>query len=329
MTHQCHCAADIPSDRYACTECTTALGADLDRAASHLDHIDDKRARRGSRLWIGGSSPNAETALPYDERVGRTLKPIRNAITTWARLIIHEHQCRNLPARADRRRAERARHAIEAWDAVSHLTPDEHTRYVSAFRQTLVDDLAAVAASADLEDLSAVTRWLAAHREWAATRPWIADLCSDALDARTSLDTLMDTPPERYPLGECGHDPGDGPCTHPLLATAGDATTTCRRCGWTHDVEQRRLAALKASDDMVVTVKESARLLRLAGLHVDTRDIYATIRHFRITPALTVKVPGTTKPSHVYRLGQIREAVEACSRDDDTRRAIAKLKRGA
>lgn len=321
---ECTCAQN-DGTRYACPHCVAELVDDLTAAADHLEHIDDKRARRGSRLWIGYSSPSAETALPYDARVSRVLDPIRNALTTWARLIIDEHQCRDLPEPADTRHIQRAQAELDAW---AKVTAEATAPGVQAFMIGLREDIADARRQARLRNLAAVARWVARHADWVATRPWAEELLGEVRGARASLDALMDNPPERYPLGECGHEVVGTTCMHPLTATIDARTVTCPHCGWEHDVAERRLAALKASDDLVVTVVEAERLLRVVGHEVKRRDLWALIRHFGITPALTVKVPGATKPSSVYRLGHLREAAEQMA-DDDTRKVVAKLKRGA
>ena len=96
--HTCHCGATIPTDRYACLDCARAAAKDLIDTADYLRATDDKRARRRSNFTTGATSRAAETPLPYDPRVRRTLAPIRSALTTWARLIVTEHHCRDAGA---------------------------------------------------------------------------------------------------------------------------------------------------------------------------------------------------------------------------------------
>lgn len=330
-THQCHCGADIAAHLYACETCAGTLATDLREAADHLRWIDDKRAHRRSRMWVGGTIASAETPLPFDSRVRHVLTPIRNALTTWARLTIEEHACRNLPDPRDTRRIDEIRRELAAWDKVARqvasgsLVVTGDARGIESMRETLREDLDAAVMSVDLRNLAAVALWLADHAEWIAGRPWAMEVQNQAKDARESLDRLMDNPPAPIPLGQCGHDG----CAHVLTAPEGATSTACPHCGWAHDVTERRLELLKQADDLTVTVKEATRLLRLSGHDTDTRTIYALVRHFGLVPVLSVRLPGGKKPSNIYRLGALREAVEEHAACAETRRIVRQSRTSA
>lgn len=89
--HTCHCGRRLSDAAYACRECVRTATTNLTRNTDLLDHIDDKRAKRGSRLWIGAPRPSADTPLPYDTRVRDVIVPITNELGTWARLHTEEH----------------------------------------------------------------------------------------------------------------------------------------------------------------------------------------------------------------------------------------------
>lgn len=86
------CSRVMKGDAFACTECANTARTDLHTIAEFLPWCDDKRARRRSRLFIGSHIANAEQGLPFDPRVTRTLDPIRNNLTTWARLVLDESE---------------------------------------------------------------------------------------------------------------------------------------------------------------------------------------------------------------------------------------------
>jgi hypothetical protein len=139
----------------------------------------------------------------------------------------------------------------------------------------------------------------------------------------------MDSPPEKVALGPCNRDLGAYRCPEVLSAPVGESAHRCPRCGWDHDVTERRQKLLRDADDLTVTVREAVRLLRVSGLDVDQRAAYACIRHFGISAVLTTRLPGVKRPVSVYRLGALRESVETMHSDPDARREVRRAMRGA
>lgn len=91
MTETClSCDKPASQDRYICQTCVADTRRRLDDISDFTLWADDKRARRGSRLWVGGSIPSAETPLPFDPRVSEVTGPVRNNLVTWARVIEEE-----------------------------------------------------------------------------------------------------------------------------------------------------------------------------------------------------------------------------------------------
>lgn len=89
--HPClSCERPAGQDRFICPACIADTRSRLDDISDFALWADDKRARRGSRMWVGGSRPSAETPLPFDPRVSNILGPVRNNLTTWARVIAEE-----------------------------------------------------------------------------------------------------------------------------------------------------------------------------------------------------------------------------------------------
>lgn len=324
--HTCHCGATIPTDRYACLDCARAAAKDLIDTADHLRATDDKRARRRSNFTTGATSRASETPLPYDPRVRRTLAPIRSALTTWARLIVTEHHCRDMPQPADTARVTYTGKALKAWTQIARevtLTKDQRGT-VNAYRATLIEDLANARLRSDMTDLAAVAAWIADHAEWVTLRPWAMELFNDAQRIENSLARLFDNPPDVVALGPCNVDD----CTHLLAATPDATTCVCPHCGHEHDVQQRRLDLLKQADDLNVTLAEAVRLMRITGHDIDQRTMRAIVRHFGIESPWRRTIPGVDHPVAVYPLGKIREAVEAMTSDNDTRKAVNREKRG-
>lgn len=322
------CGRADTGDAYICPVCTTEAVNDLTEAAPFLAWIDDKRARRSSRSWVGGSIPGVETPLPYDSRVRKVLQPIRRHLTTHARATIRHHGCTNLPNPADTLRIANLSLELAAWDVVAAKADDAQQRMVRGFRATVTDAIQERKDDANLTDLAAVATWLAEHMEWIALQPWAADLCQHAADARERLHDLFDNPPETIALGTCGHvhdteDEGRVACSNILSAPATDAHYQCPRCSHIHDVHARRLELLQQADDLSVTVADASKLLRASGVDVSRQTVHRIVTHFGIESTSTTTGPG--RPAKRYPLGAVREAALEYVSTRGTRTLVDKL----
>ena len=322
------CERAVPEGNYMCGECAADGVRDLTRSAYFLRHLDEKRARVTSRLWTGGSRPSREQPLPYDPRVRHVAIPARNTLTTWARLIIAEHGCTDLPDPVDSRRVDSLTRELDAWDALAgadYLQPNDRP-VVNAMRTTVRDDLDAARQAADLRNLAVVAEWIGEHCAWATSKPWAHDLFDAAHTLKDSLEALFDNPPETVALGTCGNvhatDDDDAvTCAHILAAPVGDTQHQCPRCGHIHDVQRRRLDLLKRADDLSVTVTDATRLLRMAGHdQLSRQTVHRVVLHFGIESTSVVQDKG--RPARRYPLGAIREGVDLYHEDRDTRRNV-------
>ena len=324
MTPCPRCTRPTTDNTYTCQTCTQQAHADLTATAQWLQWIDDKRARRGSTSITTRTAPPAEQPLPYDTRVRHALTPTRNTLTAWARIILDQHPRAELPTPPEQARVARLRVQANAWREVAAFADADTAPLVQAFIATIDEDLAVARTQADLTDLAEVATWLAGYTGWVAGQEWAPTFCADAERTRVILDRLFDNPPETIALGPCR----ENDCTHPLAAPLGATTHRCPHCGHEHDVQQRRLELLTQADEFTVTVREAVRLMTVMGHHVDARTIRALIRHFGIPSPWSRTVPGVTHPVPVYRLKQIREAVEQLD-NDDVRRAVNRTRKGA
>ena len=94
---ECRCSRIINDDAFVCRECAKGARKDLVEVAYFLAHVDEKRARYTTNWRHGTIGRSPEKPLPYDPRVGRVLSPIRNRLTTWARIHAEEHPDREHP----------------------------------------------------------------------------------------------------------------------------------------------------------------------------------------------------------------------------------------
>lgn len=324
------CDRALTDNTFICDTCATEAAHDLTRAADFLHHIDDKRARKGSRLWTGGGRASAEQPLPYDPRVRHVAEPARRDLTRWARLIIREHHCTNLPALADTDRIHRINRELTTWRQVyrdAAEIDETQRRTIRAIVIGLLDDLEHARNNANLTDLANLAGWIASHAEWIATRPYAHDIADRALTTREKLEHLFDNPPETYALGTCGnvHDTDDGRaiCDHILAAPRELDHYTCPRCGHIHDVAARRKELLSRADDLSVTISDATRLLRVVGLDVTRQKVHRIVTEVGIQ-STSIEATGG-RPAQRYPLGAIRSAVELYNLSSNTRKTAGNV----
>lgn len=319
------CGRADTADAYICPVCTTEATNDLTEAATFLAWIDDKRAKRSSRSWVGGTIAGREQPLPYDTRVHNVMRHIRRHLTAHARSTIKHHRCSDLPNQADTRRIANLNVALAAWDVIAAHAEESEQPTIRAFRRTITESIETRRDEADLADLAAVASWLADHMEWVAHQPWAGDICQHATDARTKLQELFDNPPETVALGTCGNvhdtdDEGRITCAHILSAPVGNLQHQCPRCGHIHDVHARRLDLLRQADDLSVTMADAAKLLRVVGLDVSRQTVHRIVTHFGIESTSTSTGPG--RPAKRYPLGIVRESALEYLANRDTRKKV-------
>jgi predicted RNA-binding Zn-ribbon protein involved in translation (DUF1610 family) len=316
MSHETcpRCERARSENDYICPTCVTEAARDLNQAAYYLKHIDDKRARRGSRLWTGGGRASAEQPLPYDPRVRHVAEPARRNLTRWAELVIREHGCTNLPNQEDTDRIDRLTRVSRTWDAIAardDLTDDQAIG-ARTFAAAARDDLAYARLNIDLRNLANVAVWISTHLEWIATRPYAHDIADQAHTMFEKLDHLFDNPPETIALGTCGtvHDTPDGRivCDHILAAPIEKDHYPCPRCGEVHDVASRRRKLLERADDLSVTIADATRLLRIAGTDVSRQKVHRIVTEAGLQATSVVTTGG--RPANRYPLGKVRDVVE-------------------
>lgn len=178
--------------------------------------------------------------------------------------------------------------------------------------------------------LAKTCMWLAGHCAWLAKHQAAAEAFDELADACARLDSLFEVPPILVSLGRCDEPDVEGhPCPQVIEAEQDALQAQCPRCSAIHDAKERRAAMVKAAADYLVTVREASRLLRMSGLDADVRTLRCIVRVVGLRAEGTMPTPGGGPAADAYRLGALREAVEMLDRDDDTRKAVNRLKRGA
>lgn len=132
----------------------------------------------------------------------------------------------------------------------------------------------------------------------------VAELHDEIIDAVRQARRAIDRPAEQQFLGTCYvPDPEheDQPCDADLYARAGASSATCKVCGITHDVAERRAWLLQQAAELLCTVREAARYLGEVG-HIRVTE--ASIRGYLHRKRLAYR-PGTS----TIRLGDLLTVV--------------------
>lgn len=120
--------------------------------------------------------------------------------------------------------------------------------------------------------------WLTWRLDGIATQPWATDTAATIHRAVTHGLRVIDRPPDLAyagPCDECGAD---------LYAPTGRGTVTCRACGLTWDLAERRTWLLGLVEDRLATATEIARALTGLGNTVTAERIWQWKHRDRITP---------------------------------------------
>lgn len=175
--------------------------------------------------------------------------------------------------------------------------------------------------------------WVRERALWASRQEWAVHFIREMRHGHARVVRAFDIPPDTYAIGKCLADLDDGSvCNEYLAAPAREGFHKCPKCGNQHDVAKRRAALLEQAASLTVTVQEAVRLLRLDGMSVDSRTLWAVVRHVPIQPAgdrPVRDIRGRTRQVSVYPLGKVREAVAALAGDREMQREVGRLKRGA
>jgi hypothetical protein len=148
----------------------------------------------------------------------------------------------------------------------------------------------------------------------ARKHPKVGDLLDEVTDAVHRAIQAVDRPADRQFVGPClaptPDDQGrDVTCLADIWAKPAASTATCRTCGITHDVAERRMWMLREADDRLFTVREAAQLI---GSHGDLRVSESTIRGY--VHAGKLAYHGKVSGQSVVRLGDLLDVVNDHSR---------------
>lgn len=144
--------------------------------------------------------------------------------------------------------------------------------------------------------------------------PAVGELVDEIHDAINRTRQIIDRPADRQFVGPCMAPTPDDEgrevtCLADIWAHPNAATATCKTCGITHDVAERRMWMLREADDRLFTVREAAQLI---GSHGAIRVSESTIRGY--IKREWIAYHGKINGSSVIRLGDLLDVLNDTSR---------------
>lgn len=216
----CVICGDRPAfGAYGCPQCLERarrlLGEIGDMAQAALD-VAQRQAVRGG----GGGAGKPGSSLPIDLGAMARYDAVRNALTTWVRLIQEERG----------------------------IGPESH----GDGRTPVIAGTGR--AGSGTGDLSGICGWLADHCEWMRHRESVDEFARD-IEASARVIRGIAEPGGRHRVivGMCD-------CGKTLYAPAGKQTVTCKDCDLNWAVDESRDALRGHLDQQLVTAAEAARL---------------------------------------------------------------------
>ncbi|MFC5187118.1 hypothetical protein [Actinomadura harenae] len=254
-----------------------ACEADLERAltavpwlVAQLDLVLSRQTRTGS----SGGARSAETSLPYAPHASEASRVLASTLTAWV----------------DELRPAEPRRIGPLCERCTHASC------------RLMRPLAGRTASA-------CAVWLRARVDRIVRLPVAEELWDEITAAVWAAQRLVDRPPERRYVGQCGAGLDDGTdCDVDLYARPDAAAVTCPECGTRWDVRWRRRRLLEAAEDTLATAADLARALTGLGHEVTPEMIRGYGHRGQIVPHGR---DGRGRP--LYRLADVADAVAAAA----------------
>lgn len=162
--------------------------------------------------------------------------------------------------------------------------------------------------------LGAAARWLCGHLEWLRHRREWSELHADVAAAERVLRSVVDGPPPRRWLGQCGAPGDDGPCRLDIVATPGKDTARCR-CGASVVVADRLAELAVLVRGYSYTASEIAEAY--PEIRANTIRVWASRGRILAT--------GEVDGRPTYDLGEVLDR----ARDELRRRAEREARRGS
>lgn len=163
------------------------------------------------------------------------------------------------------------------------------------------------------DTLDAISRWLLHRTDWLARHEAGNEAATEIGSAMQAVRRVIDRPADLVYAGQCGA-PLDGTqeattataCDADLYAKPGHQTVTCKACGASYGVDDRRGYLLDALEDVLATATEIARGVSRLGQPVAA----STIRSYRNRGRLETRGVNI-RGNPTYRVGDVLDLLAA------------------
>jgi hypothetical protein len=289
MTPTCpRCGEPITdSAAFICNGCTNRLEGNLDDVADMLAELDTTARRQTAMPDSAVTAPDCDHAgdcgcgvtLPWNPHASSLAAGLRNAVTTWARVLIHETYGAECGHRS----------------CLESVGPQ-------CWRAQRIEVAAAEPAA-----------YLALNVASIRMRPWAPDIAADFGRRMAQALQAIDRHEDRLYAGPCGSQRQDGTtCIERVWARPEQPAVKCRKCGALHDVAARQTWMLDAAADLELPAGEIASALTLM---TRVRVSASTIRSWAHRDALTRR-NAEAEPRPLYRVGDVLALVRRPPADE-------------
>lgn len=221
----------VADGAYCCSACVDQTRANLEFTAANAADLEVTLTRQDRVSSGSGGRASAETPLPINLHASDVSTRLRNALSTWTRLVAEE----------------RGTSLDEAFPSCSGEDGSwcTHKRCRDS----------RLVSNADM------ARWLHSRLGWIAHREW-GPACFDELSrVAVDLGRAVDSPPPMIALGECEADDCDGEIRAHQEATF----ARCPKCRESYDVRKRKDELLSKADHRRFNAASMARILTALG----------------------------------------------------------------
>jgi len=265
------CTRPVADGAYCCTACIDQTAANLQFIEETCDELETTLTRQDRVSAGNGGRGSSEAALPINLRASDVGHRLRNALTTWTRLVAEE-------------RGVTIADAFDTCGGDGSWCTHERCRVIRL---------------GGIQEISngAMAAWLRTRLGWIAHREWGPDAFDALSTVAVDLSRAVDSPPPMISLGTCETDGCDGE-----LRAHQEATFVRCGCGESYDISKRKDQLLRRAEHLRMTAVDLARILTASTpLELPVKHIYNWAQRKKLRP---VGIDDHGRP--LYRLGDAR-----------------------
>jgi len=231
----------VADGAYCCIACVDQTKTNLEYVAANAGDLETTLTRQDRVSSGTGGRASAETPLPINLHASDVGTRLRNALSTWTRLVAEE----------------RGITLAEAFPPCTGGDGSWCTHKACRDPQYVSN-----------KDMAS---WLADRLGWIAHREWGPE-CFDQLSrVAVDLGRAIDSPPPMISLGTCDADGCDGE----LRAHQEATFVKCPKCRESYDIAKRKASLLSKADHLRQNAASIARILTAAtGEELRVQSVY-------------------------------------------------------